>query len=280
MYNFVKEININSLRNPKIINYKKNLILIGSKIYQENENKKKYLLFSYILDENFNLINDTEKILNFENIEKNSTKDINISCWIRDIYNEDEYYYLLVEFKQNHNNEYFTSNNYYLRTLDFNDFEIYKKYNMQDLFFKEYENNLFISKIINTEHFWGSYFFEFIINNQKIRPIFDKFVKYEKNEGHLLHDLKKINNIYYILFSIRHFDKNEKNNFYYKIYEAESLDLINYTNTKELDLDIKDIDTKWLCYPWKFKINNNQYIIFNQDDFGKEKKPLLFKYEK
>ena len=67
---------------------------------------------------------------------------MNISCWIRDIYYEYKYYYLLIEFKKNHNNEYFTSDNYYLKTNNFNKFEIHKKYNIQDLLFKELDNNL------------------------------------------------------------------------------------------------------------------------------------------
>ena len=277
MNQFIKYININGLRNPKIIQLNENLILIGSKVYQEIENKKKYLLYSYLLTNDFEIIKNSEKLLDFKTVEEDFESNINNSCWIRDIYKENEYFYLLIEFKKNHNNEYFTSNNYYLKTKDFIKFEIHKKYDIQDLFFKNNNNYLFISKIINTEHFWGSYFFEFIINNEKVRPFFDNFVKYEKNEGHLLHNIEKKNNIYDIIFSIRHYDIKEKNNFYYKIYSTESTDLMHYTNTKELELNIKNIDTKWLCYPWKFKFNNNNYIICNQDDYGKDKKPLIFK---
>ena len=274
---FIKELNINGLRNPKIIQLNENLILIGSKVYQEVENKKKYLLYSYLLNKDFEINKNSEKLLDFYNIEQDFEFNINSSCWIRDIYQEKEYFYLLVEFKKNHNNEYFTSNNYYLKSKDLVKFEIYKKYNIQDLFFKEYDNHLFTSNIINTDHFWGSYFFEFIINSQKVRPIFDDFVKYEKNEGHLLHNIEKINNKYYILFSIRHYNEKEKNNFYYKIYTAESTDLIHYVNTKELEINIKNINTNWLCYPWKFKFNSENYIVCNQDDYGKEKKPFIIK---
>lgn len=279
MIKFKKYININGIRNPKIIEYNKNLILIGSKVYQEINNKKKYLLYSYLLNNNFEIIDNSEKLLNFEYIEKDFESNMNISCWIRDIYYEYKYYYLLIEFKKNHNNEYFTSDNYYLKTNNFNKFEIHKKYNIQDLLFKELDNNLFTSNIINTDHFWGSYFFKFIIDNKKVEPIFDNYVKYEKNEGHLFHNIEKIKNKYYILFSIRHYNEKEINNFYYKIYKAESTDLINYTNTIELEINLKDIDSKWLCYPWKFKFNDKNYIICNQDDYGKNKKPILFEYE-
>lgn len=277
MTQFIKYININGLRNPKIIQFNEKLILIGSKVYQEVENKKKYLLYSYLLNKDFEINKNSEKLLDFYNIEQDFEFNINSSCWIRDIYQEKEYFYLLVEFKKNHNNEYFTSNNYYLKSKDFIKFEIHKKYNINDFFFKELDNHLFISKIINTDHIWGKYLFEFIINNKKIKPIFDNIVNYEIDFGHAIHYVNKINNTYYILFSIRYYDRKEKNNFYYKIYTAESTDLIHYINTKELEIDIKNINTNWLCYPWKFKFNNHNYIICNQDDYGKEKKPLIFK---
>lgn len=279
--NFHKYIKINCLRNPKAIQYKDKLILIGSKIYDEEENKKKYLLYSYLLDNEFNIIENTENILNFKNIIKEYKIDINISCWIRDIYYKIDDYYLLVEFKKNNNNEYFTSIHYCLKTNNFYNFEIFKKYDIQDFFFKDYNNNLFISKIENTNHIWGKYLFEFVINNKKIIPTFDNIVNYQTDFGHAFHHINynKLTKLYYIIFSIRHLKKNEQNIFYYKLYEAESLDLIYYFNTKELELNIDSIDTEWICYPWKFQFNNIDYIICNQDDFGKEKKLLLFKYE-
>ena len=83
---FKKYININGIRNPKIIEYNKNLILIGSKVYEEIENKKKYLLYNNLLTNNFEIIDNSEKLLNFEYIEKDFDSNMNISCWIRDIY--------------------------------------------------------------------------------------------------------------------------------------------------------------------------------------------------
>lgn len=277
MNQFIKYINSNGLRNPKIIQLNENLILIGSKLYDEIENKKKYLLYSYLLNNNFEIVNHSERLLDFYNIEEDFQININSSCWIRDIYQEKEYFYLLIEFKKNHNNEYFTSNNYYLKSKDLVKFEIYKKYNIQDFFFKELDNHLFTSKIINTNHIWGKYLFEFIINNKKVKPIFDNIVDYEIDFGHVLHNINKVNNTFYILFSIRHYNEKEKNNFCYKIYTAESIDLIHYVNTKELEINIKNINTNWLCYPWKFKFNSENYIVCNQDDYGKEKKPLIIK---
>ena len=58
-FSFYKKININGLRNSKIIEYNNNLILIGSKVYYENNDFKKYLLYSYILNENFEIIKNS-----------------------------------------------------------------------------------------------------------------------------------------------------------------------------------------------------------------------------
>jgi len=278
-YKYYKNININSLRNPKIIEFNKNLIIIGSKIYEEIAEKKKYLLYSYLINENFEIIENSENILNFENIINNYKENIDISCWLRDIYYENNNFFLLTEFKNNHDNKFFISNHYLLKTDNFLKFEIYKTYDIQDLFFKDYNNNYFISKIENTDHIWGKYFFEFIINGIKIKPIFDNIVDYNNDYGHLLHkfEYNKNNNNYYIIFSIRHYSDVEKNNFYYKIYEAYSNDLIYFYNTKELNLELNDnINTEWLCYPWKFNFNNNDYIVCNQDDFGKYKNPVIY----
>lgn len=277
---FLKYININGLRNPKAIQYKDNVILIGSKVYMEQENKKKYLLYSYLLNDELNVIENTENILNFENILPEYKRNIDISCWIRDIYQENEDYYLLVEFKQNNNNEYFTSTHYYLKTKDFHNFEIHKKYDISDFFFKELDNHLFTSKIEKTDHIWGKYLFELIINNQKIRPFFDKIVDYKIDYGHVFHNIEKKENTYYIIFSIRYYDENEENNFYYKIFQAQSNDLIHFTNTKPIEIDLTNINSKWLCYPWKFQFNDKDYIICNQDDYGKEKEPVIFKFSK
>ena len=278
-YRFYKNIEIYNIRNPKCIKYQNNLIMIGSKVYEELNEQKKYLLNSYKFDENFEIIEKSENILNFENIVSEYKIDINISCWIRDLYFENNIFYLLIEFKKNNNNKFFTSEHYLLETIDFLNFEINKKYDIQDFFFKDYKNNYFISKIENTDHIWGKYLFKFTINNNKLEPVFDNIIDYNNDYGHVLHNLEynKITNKYYIIFSIRRFSEKEENNFYYKIYEAYSDDLINYYNTRELILELNEnINTKWLCYPWKFKFNNNEYIICNQDDYGKNKNPIIY----
>jgi 16S rRNA G527 N7-methylase RsmG len=145
---------------------------------------------------------------------------------------------------------------------------------------KEYNENLFISIIENTDHIWGKYLFEFIINGNKITPTFDKNVDYKKDYGHVLHYLNynNITNQFSIIFSIRHYSDNESNNFYYKIYESFSDDLINYYNTNEINFKMNEsINSKWFCYPFKFTFNNKHYIICNQDDYGKFSKPIILR---
>jgi len=276
-YKYLKEININ-LRNPKVIEFNNNnIIVIGSKIYNEIENKKKYLLYSYLLNENFNIIENSENILNFKNIIYDYKDNINISCWVRDIYNNENSYYLLVEFKINNDNKFFKSKHYLLNTNNFINFEIIKEYDIEDLFFKDLNNKFFTAKIENTNHIWGKYLFNFIIDNKEIQPKFDNIIDYNKDYGHVMHNLEYIEeyNLYYTIISIRHYSDKEENNFYYKIYEAYSKDLINYFNTKEIQLEISN-NSKWCCYPWKFNFNNNVYIICNQDDYGKNKYPIIF----
>jgi len=278
-YKYYKNININGIRNIKIIQFNNNLIIIGSKVYNEINNKKKYLLYSYLINENFEIIDNSENILNFENIMHDYKNNIYISCWLRDIYIKNNNYFLLIEFKKNNDDDFFTSTHYLLKTNNFINFEIHKNYNIKDFFFKDYDNNYFISKIEKTDHIWGKYLFEFIINGNKIIPEFDDIINYNNDYGHVLHNLSynKDKNEYYIIFSIRHFSENEKNNFYYKIYEAYSNNLLYYYNTKEINIEFNDnINSKWYCYPWKFNLNNIEYIVCNTDDYGKYKNPIIF----
>lgn len=282
-YNFYKEVQLDKIRNVKITRFNDYYIMIGSKVYREKNGKKKYLLYSYLTDDNFDIIEKSENILNFENIMVDYQDNIDISCWIRDIYSKNDKYYLLVEFKKNNDEKYFTSEYYLLETTNFSKYEVTKKYDtcVSNIFlFKEYNENLFISIIENTHHIWGKYLFEFIINGNKVTPTFDKTVDYKKDYGHLLHHLSydEINNQYYVIFSIRHYSDSEKNNFYYKIYESYSNDLVNYYNTNEIIFKMNEtINSKWFCYPFKFVNENEEYIICNQDDYGKYSKLILLK---
>ena len=54
-----------------------------------------------------------------------------------------------------------------------------------------------------------------------------------KDKGHLIHYVEKINNNYSVVFSIRHKYDDREMKYYYKLYSAKSLDLINFYNTEE-----------------------------------------------
>jgi len=261
-YKYYKEVQLSGIRNVKITRFNDCYIMIGSKVYHEKNGKKKYLLYSYQTDNEFDIIENSENILNFESIVTDYKENIDISCWVRDVYSKNDKYYLLVDFKKNNDEKYFTSEYYLLETTDFFKYEVTKKYDLgiNNLFlFKEYNDNFFISIIENTHHIWGKYLFEFVINGIKITPKFDKNVDYKKDYGHVLHYLNynNITNQFSIIFSIRHCSDNESNNFYYKIYESFSNDLINYYNTNEIIFKMNEtINSKWFCYPFKFIYNN------------------------
>lgn len=287
MYTISKSIDIIGLRYPKIFEFQNKLYLIGSKKYKQEKDITKYGIYLLELNTQFDLKNDGHFI------ELNDYKyldDITLSSWIRDIYIKDDTIYIHIEIKQNINNNTFYDNNYLVKTTDLIHFSIVHKYDITDFFFKELTHNnskyIFTSKIekdkLDKDYFWGIYLFQFIKDNKIIRPTFDCIVDYSKDKGHLLHNIEynEINNNYTILFSIRHKKLNE-NNFYYTIYTADSNDLINYYNTTEVIFNTNSniLNSEWFSYPHKFNYNNNEYIICNQDDFGKNSKLVLFKKE-
>ena len=80
-----------------------------------------------------------------------------------------------------------------------------------------------------------------------------------------------------MLFSIRHNPKKgDLHKSIYKVYSAETNDFINYYNTKKILLTGYN-QSEWYSYPSILKYKNDEYIICNSDDFGKESVPLIFK---
>jgi hypothetical protein len=283
-YIYDKLIPITGLRNAKCIQYNENIMIIGSNVYKKEDEKLKYMIYSYKLNEEFNLIENTENLINLKHIINDYTDNINISSWIRDIYKENDIYFLLVEIKRNINNEFFEFDNYLLKTESFNNFELVKKYDLTNNYlFKEdnnNNNNLFCSTFYKTSNIWGKYLFNFKINDIWIKPIFDKIVNYDIDDGHVFHNLEydDINKQYTIIFSVRYYDELEENKFKYICYTAKSYDLINYFSTQLLQLDYSNFcDIKWVCYINKFTYKDIEYIICNQDDYGKKTNPILFK---
>lgn len=272
-YNYIQKINIKNLRFIKIIEFNNQFILIGSKLYQHNDNIKKYTLYKYLLDDNFELISDSEEILNFSNIENDYLNNIYKSLWCRNIYKSNEIYYLIIDFNKNIENKKLKSNNYLLETTNFIDFKLSKKYKTTNILHTEYLDNLFMSNIKKDENnIWGKYLFSFNINNKTIKPKFDNFIDYKNDNGHLLHNIyyNPVNEIHKIIFSI--LDKENK----YTVYESETINFIEYKNT--LKINFNDFNSSdWYCFPSFFIYNNNYFMIVNQEDFGKKSEPLIFR---
>lgn len=277
---FLKEINITGLRYPKVFKFNSKYYLIGSsktneKLLENNEKILQYNLKIYEIKDNFEY-----EFIDFIFLDEDRL-DINNSYWIRDIYNENNNTFFLIEKKINKNNKYFVHIN-----------SIYK---LEDkLIFKKIETiedkiNSFIFKIIDDKYFyspieidkedinfnWGIYLFNFYFKNEDKfkRPIFDKIVDYDTDKGHVLHNILKNNECYEFLFTIRHKIENE---YIYKFYYSKTSDFINFTETKLIEIDFKNTDSKWISYPNYFEINNKKYILSNSDDFGKNKNLILF----
>jgi hypothetical protein len=271
-YEFLHKLNIKGLRFLKIIYFKNQNILIASKLYKSENNIKKYILYKYLLTNDNQLINDSETLLDFYNIENDYLIDLYKSLWCRNINIENNNCYLLIDFNKNRDNKYFESNNYLLETNDFITFTLVKKYNINNILHLEYSNNLFMSKLEKGNDQWGKYLFEFKVNEQIIKPYFDKYINYNEDNGHLLHDIyfDNENEKYKIIFSVL----NKKNE--YTIYESNSSDFIHFNNTLPINFQNFN-DSKWFCFP-SLIMYNNQYLLFlNQDDYGKESEPLLFR---
>jgi len=271
-YKFLHKLNIKGLRFLKIIYFKNQNILIASKLYKTENNIKKYVLYKYLLNNDYQLINDSEILLDFHNIEDDYLTDLYKSLWCRNIIIENNNCHLLIDFNKNKDNKYFESHNYLLETNDFITFTLVKKYNTDNILHLEYSNNLFMSKLEKGNDQWGKYLFEFKVNDQIIKPYFGKYINYNDDNGHLLHNIyfNHENETHKIIFSI--LNKNNE----YKIYESDTLDFIHFNNTLPINFQNFN-DSKWFSFP-SLIINNNQYLLFlNQDDYGKESEPLLFR---
>ena len=241
---------------------------------------KKYNPRLFELDNDLKINIDSRKIFNFNNIVKGSFENLYISYWCRDIYQMGDWCNLLMEFKTNHNNKTYTHEYYLLKTQNFEDFQIVKKYNdkyQNSYIFKTIHGWTLTSLITPIDNFyWGKYQFQFYKDKKIITPTFDSIIKYNINQSHVLHNIiyKETEKKYEILFTIRHYIETKKE-YKYEIYQSESKDMVNFTNTKLLDIE-RNLDNTWYCYPCIFTHNGIDYLICNGDDFGKVKKPIIF----
>ena len=273
---FYKNIKV-VLRYTKIFEFNNKLYIIGSKFMNEEGLIKKYWLVFYELDSLFNIIPNTE--IEFDFINKNN---LLTSSFIRDIYlnTDDKKLYLNIELKNNINNTYFEHDNYLISTNNLKNFKIEKKYDTKDFLFKDLEGNLFCSKIEEDKDFpnfnWGIYLYEFIINNKKIIPNFDKIVDYKKDKGHVLHNIIKNNDEYILLFSIRHLVNNIPE-FEYRNYLSKTKNLIDFYETQEILFEDDFNNSDFYSYPNIFMYKDIYYLNCNQDEYGKSKDISLFK---
>ena len=275
-----KNLNFRGLRFPKILtNFNNKNYILGSLQFNKKDNKIKYLINCYELNYKLNSNNNESIIIDLSFINIKYFDDINISSWLRDIYKENDKIYLLIELKYNKNEKLY-SKFFKLSTDNFLIFDIVKEYNLEtntDLIWLDYKNNIFKSEVTNTDIFkWGRYTFNFIINNKEITPIFDKYIDNHSYQGQILHNIYTYEDEPFnrVILSIRH---KTKDYFEYKIYTSTTTDYINYFNTEEIIINNKPKEIQWLCYPFRFELNGDYYLICNINDFGKKSLPIIFK---
>ena len=275
-FNYNSEIKLNGLRFGRIIRLNEEFILIGSKLYEKKSNIDKYTLYLYKLNENFEIIKNSETLLNLENIVNDHLTDLYTSLWLRDFYQENESFNLLIDFNKNIENKSFQSNTYLVKTSDFITFEFIKKYKENHIIHKTMGKNIFMSKYTSGEDNWGRYLFEFKINNELFKPQFgDNVVNYGKDKGHLVNNIQydSTNECYRILFSILNQDKQ------YNIYIGKTMDFIKYYDIKKIDFNSQKIENDFYCFPCMFEYNNKNFLLTNQMDFWKFSTPIFFREE-
>lgn len=275
MYHIIKELHVNGLRYPRIVADR----LIGSREYSRIGDVCKYAICVHDIDSDFNV--GPGVFIDLESVVEGCLERNDISYWMRDCYRipESESFECLIEFKYNMNDREYNHRFFILRTENFTDYEIVREVShSQDCFvFKILDSNVFASKISvdedNPDYFWGKYLFEFEIDGETVHPTFDEIVDYEKDKGHVIHSVRRTESgEWEMLFSIRHWT-GEHHEFIYKIYTALSLNLIDFHDTKEVEIDNMSDYTEWVSYPSYCE----DLIVCNQDEFGKYKGVIIMK---
>jgi len=285
MFEFFKEIQCVGLRYPKFFHFNGQNYLIGSKKYKQEHDITKYGIFLLELDVDLTLTTELG-FIDFKNYPY--LDDITQSGWVRDININKDKIYLNIEIKQNVNNQRFFHNNILISTNNLIHFDLIKIYNTHDFLYKELQfnnhNYTFTAKIEedieDIDFNWGKYLFVFLKDNEIIQPLFDNIVDYAQDKGHVIGNIfYNKNDEYNIYFSIRHkVDKSLDNSgFMYKIYTANTKDLIHYYDTREIKFVGENITSNWYSYPHYFTYKNEEYIVCNQDDYGKHLHPIIFK---
>jgi hypothetical protein len=269
----LKDLNKN-IKFPKIIKINDYYLIFGIK-NTVMQNLTKFNIFYTIYDKSFSFIRDCDIEYNFEK-----------STLIWEILEEPLYYIFLIEQKsidlKKHSTQFYK---YYVLKENVERFQVEKIecIALENHLISKIKNNIYFTSKISIDeerpdYYWGKYLFLFY-NNNHYQPTFDSMVDYSKDKGHLLHFIKEINkDKTLIVFSIRHKEENKKDSYIYKIYSSYTEDFINFYNTKEIKFYNNITDSKWYCYPECFEENGELFVLINQDDFGKNKKTLLGKF--
>ena len=266
--------NINTIKFPKPIVFDDFILIFGIKPEKDIEkNVNKFVVYFEKYTKSFDFLEEVSINYNF-----------NQSTLIWDIKVKKDYFIFLIEQKTISTNKHgCIFYNYYIKKKYILDFKPYKieKINLENhLIFKINNGITFSSKIEKDEErpdfFWGKYLFYFKdISNNFYQPVFDFYVDFKRDKGHLLHFIEKKKEEWIIIFSIRHVSQENKEKYYYKIYSSKSKDLKYFYNTEPISIDNNITNTEWYCYPAILKVSEKYFILLNQDDFGKEKNTLV-----
>ena len=279
---------INNNKFSKIINYNNLYYIFGIDSIKLEENLNKFVIFYENYDNNFDFIEKQYIDYNFKE-----------STLIWDISSDNDNFIFIIEQKSVNLNKHQTKfYKYYIKKEHIELFQISKieKLELENYLISKIFKNITLSSKIEVDeerpdYYWGKYLFHFMDENKQFyRPSFDNIIDYSKDKGHLIHYIEETNKKmvydfdnegnpvsrkYFIIFSIRHKNKDNSKSYHYKIYSAYSDDLKYFYDTKEIQIKNNITESKWYCYPEVFKKDNKYYVLLNQDDFGKEKESLL-----
>lgn len=108
------------------------------------------------------------------------------------------------------------------------------------------------------------------IKNEAIQIINDTL---GNDECQALPTVIKIGDVYHMYFCFRHATDFRNNSFRgYRLGYAYSSDLINWKRSDELkgiDISKDSWDSEMMCYPHIFQVDNQVYLLYNGNEFGK-----------
>jgi len=264
---------LHPLKFPRILVHKDLYYLYGiEECSTDKPGINKFKIINHIYDKNFELLQKRNLDYKFDG-----------SALIWKIKYESPYYQFLIECKsideKNHSN---TWSIYYVHFDDLDTFSPTKiePYNKPNHLIFDYDCSIVKTSKLESDpqnpgNYWGKYLFLFFDGDKAYKPNFDTVVNYETDKGHLLHDhYKNLSGVITIIFSIR---ESQDDKSFYTIYTANTVDWYNFYNVEKIVINSNL--AHWYCYPEPFLVNQDLYMVVNQDDFGKQKDLLLLKLD-